>query len=54
LETVNLTIRKTIKGKTVRYHLGVTKEVAARYYKIRKEQPELTEWEAYQQAMENQ
>jgi len=30
------------------------KKVAARYYKIRKEQPELTEKEAYDKETENQ
>jgi hypothetical protein len=52
METVNLTIRKTIGGEPVRYHLEVTKEVAQKYCKIRKEQPELTEWEAYTLAKE--
>jgi cytochrome c len=32
--------------------LEVTKEIAARYYKIRKEQPELTDMEAYDMAAE--
>lgn len=54
METVNLTIRKTIGGEPVRYHLEVKKEVAILYYKIRKEQPELTEMEAYDKAAENQ
>ena len=47
-----LVISEEISGETVRYILYVTKEVIARYYKIRKEQPELTEMEAYDLAAE--
>lgn len=54
MDTVNLTIRKTIGGEPVRYHLEVTKQVAEKYYKIRKEQPELTVMEALYKAKEDQ
>jgi hypothetical protein len=54
METVTLTIRKTIGGEPVRYPLEVSKEVAIHYYKIRKEQPELNEMKAYDKAAENQ
>ena len=53
METVNLTIRKIIRGEPVRYHLEVTQEVADRYFKIIEEYPDLTEMEAYEKAKEN-